>query len=59
VEEDGRGFDPERAREGHGLASMRQRAERAGGRLEVASSPQGTRLKLTVPEIPARKLFNG
>ena len=49
VEEDGRGFDPERAFEGQGLASMRRRAERLGGRLTVASSEQGTRLSLILP----------
>jgi signal transduction histidine kinase len=49
VEEDGRGFDPERAGDGHGLASMRRRAERLGGRLTVASSGQGTRLTMVLP----------
>ncbi|HEX5041570.1 MAG TPA: ATP-binding protein [Candidatus Polarisedimenticolaceae bacterium] len=59
VEEDGRGFDAERAAEGQGLASMRRRAERVGGTLQVASSPAGTRLVLAIPEKPVRKLFNG
>ena len=55
VEEDGRGFDPDRESEGHGLRSMRQRAERVGGRLDVRSSPEGTRLTLRIPE----KLLTG
>ena len=43
IEEDGKGFDASRESEGHGLRSMRRRAERLGGRLDVDSSPRGTR----------------
>jgi signal transduction histidine kinase len=54
VENDGRGFDPQavaRRGGGHfGLATMRERAESVGGRLEVDSAPgAGTRLSLWVP----------
>lgn len=54
VEDDGRGFDPQAvARRGgshFGLATMRERAESVGGRLEVDSAPgAGTRLSLWVP----------
>jgi signal transduction histidine kinase len=48
VADDGQGFDPERASEGHGLRSLQQRARDLGGTLEVASGA-GTRLTLRVP----------
>lgn len=54
--DDGAGFDPAEAPKdagmagGFGLGSMRQRAESAGGRLEIASSPgEGTTVTFTVP----------
>jgi two-component system NarL family sensor kinase len=55
VEDDGRGFPPERLAErladGHvGLASQRIRVEAAGGSMRVASSPgEGTRVAIRVP----------
>jgi signal transduction histidine kinase len=50
VSDDGRGFDVARAATGHGLASMRDRTEALGGRLEVVSEPgQGTTLTFTIP----------
>jgi PAS domain S-box-containing protein len=54
ISDDGAGFDPEAvagARSGHlGLAGMRTRAERFGGRLEIESAPgAGTRLQIKVP----------
>ncbi|HET8775167.1 MAG TPA: two-component regulator propeller domain-containing protein [Thermoanaerobaculia bacterium] len=53
VEDDGRGFalsaEP-REDGGRGVPSMQARAERAGGRLEIASRPgEGTRVLVTVP----------
>ncbi len=49
VEDNGRGFDPSHGRVGgHGLANMRARAERGGGRLQIDSAPtRGTQLELT------------
>jgi signal transduction histidine kinase len=48
--DDGIGFEPEKARRGHGLASMRQRAEQAGGWLTVESAPgSGSRLEVSIP----------
>jgi ligand-binding sensor domain-containing protein/two-component sensor histidine kinase len=48
--DDGRGFDSADGDEGHGLGSMRQRAEKLGGKLEVVSEPgNGTRITLKVP----------
>jgi signal transduction histidine kinase len=41
VEDDGRGFDPQAAADGHGLRNMRVRAERAGATLDVRSRPGG------------------
>ena len=53
VEDDGRGFSPDRLPRrgsGFGLVSMRERAEALGGRLTVASRPgEGTRVELVVP----------
>jgi two-component system, NarL family, sensor kinase len=55
VEDDGRGFPPERPSErladGHiGLAAQRVRIESAGGRMEVFSAPgEGTRVEVRVP----------
>jgi signal transduction histidine kinase len=54
VNDDGRGFDgtdplgPEEP--GHiGLATMRERAELAGGRLLIDTSPQGTTVRVRAP----------
>lgn len=48
--DDGVGMDPARTPDGHGLGSMRRRAARMGGRLEIASAPgAGTRIAATVP----------
>ena len=55
VEDDGRGFPPERLAErladGHvGLATQRHRVEAAGGRMDVSSLPgAGTRVELQLP----------
>ncbi len=49
VEDDGRGFDSTHPG-GHGLSSLRRRAERLGGRVLISSAPgAGTRVELTVP----------
>jgi PAS domain S-box-containing protein len=51
VHDDGIGFDPALGRPGHlGLASMRERVTRLGGRLDVVSDPGvGTTITATVP----------
>ncbi|GIU97505.1 MAG: histidine kinase [Actinomycetota bacterium] len=54
VDDDGRGFDPVAAwsrHDGHlGLVSMRERAELAGGELEIRSAPgAGTTVGFTLP----------
>ena len=62
VEDDGRGFPPERLSErlarGHvGLASQRVRIEAAGGTMAVASAPgAGTRVQIRVPGKPLEGL---
>jgi signal transduction histidine kinase len=61
IRDDGRGIDPkilEVGRAGHiGLASMRERAERVGGQLEIISGPNaGTEIELRVP---AAKAYRG
>jgi signal transduction histidine kinase len=48
--DNGQGFDPARARCGHGLASMAQRAKQLGGALAVETAPgRGAALALRVP----------
>jgi signal transduction histidine kinase len=50
VADDGRGFDPAGAPEGHGLRGMDARARALGGRLDVTSAPgAGTTLVFTIP----------
>ena len=50
VADDGRGFDPQAPSRRFGLASMRDRARAAGGRLDVRSRPgAGTTVRLEVP----------
>jgi ligand-binding sensor domain-containing protein len=61
IRDDGRGIDPdilEAGRPGHiGLASMRERAERVGGQLDIISGPgAGTEIELRVP---AAKAYRG
>ena len=48
IRDEGHGI-PADARQGHGLASMRRRAEQLGGQLRVDSGPGGTTLTLRVP----------
>jgi len=50
IADNGRGFDPAPARNGHGLAGMRERLELIGGSLDVDTAPgRGTCLTVTVP----------
>jgi two-component system NarL family sensor kinase len=65
VEDDGRGFPPERPAEqladGHvGLASQRIRIEAAGGRMDVTSVPgEGTRVEIRLPNPGDRARHHG
>jgi signal transduction histidine kinase len=50
IRDNGKGFDPDQANRGHGLASMEGRAEQLGGKLELKSAPGcGTSIRLQVP----------
>ena len=50
VRDDGQGFDPERESEGHGLGSMKRRAEELGGKLElITGDGKGTTVRLEIP----------
>jgi signal transduction histidine kinase len=50
VADDGSGFEAAGPRPGHlGLAGMRERAELLGGRLDIATSPEGTVVTARVP----------
>lgn len=50
VRDHGRGFDPaEPPRIGRGLASLRARAQRLGGRLTITPAAPGTRVAITFP----------
>jgi signal transduction histidine kinase len=57
IADDGTGFAPghETPRDGggRGLRNMRRRAADLGGELEVASGPEGTRIRLHLPLAPA------
>ncbi|MGH2790134.1 MAG: sensor histidine kinase [Actinomycetota bacterium] len=66
VDDDGRGFDvlddlSELRHGGHfGIIGMCERAERVGGRLEVASAPgEGTTMRVVVPRATPRPSENG
>jgi signal transduction histidine kinase len=49
IVDDGVGFDPKAAVEGHGLANLRHRATALGGELVIASAPgRGTTLTLSL-----------
>jgi signal transduction histidine kinase len=51
VTDDGAGFDPELTRSGDGLTHMLDRADAAGGTLDIASRPgHGTTITLTLPQ---------
>jgi ligand-binding sensor domain-containing protein/two-component sensor histidine kinase len=50
VSDDGHGFDEARIDHGHGLESMRRRAEKLGGKIEMSSRDgEGTTVSLTAP----------
>jgi ligand-binding sensor domain-containing protein/two-component sensor histidine kinase len=50
LKDDGRGFKATNASAGHGLESIRRRAEKLGGQLEVTSNPgEGTTITLQAP----------
>jgi PAS domain S-box-containing protein len=50
LSDDGRGFDLSQKSSGHGLASMRERTEGLGGKLEIVSREhEGTTLTFTIP----------
>jgi signal transduction histidine kinase/ligand-binding sensor domain-containing protein len=55
IADDGVGFDTSAESEGHGLMSMRRRAENLGGALIVDSiKGRGTTIRLEVPLVPSR-----
>lgn len=50
VDDDGWGFEPERAYEGNGLRNMSRRAAAVGGTLDISSTPgRGTRVVFSAP----------
>jgi signal transduction histidine kinase len=52
VQDDGAGFDPERADGGFGLLGMRERVELVDGRLAVDSAPErGTVVRAELPAL--------
>ena len=51
--DNGRGFDPDRINRGNGLVNLQRRAEDAGGRFTIESSPgKGTRIQVSLPIEP-------
>jgi two-component system, NarL family, sensor histidine kinase DevS len=52
VSDDGKGFDPSAQTDGFGLIGMRERAELAGGTLELRSTPgDGTTIDAAIPTV--------
>jgi PAS domain S-box-containing protein len=50
VEDNGRGFDPQKTNRGQGLANLAQRARLLNGHLEIGTAPgQGTRVRAVLP----------
>ncbi len=49
VADDGGGFDPSSARTGNGLANMQARVTSLGGRINIASGAEGTRIEARFP----------
>src|ERR1700730_15516898 len=50
VRDNGRGFDPSAVQLGQGIANMRDRVKRLGGRVRVVTAPgKGTRLRVAIP----------
>jgi signal transduction histidine kinase len=49
ISDDGVGFDADRPSGGFGLAGLRERVFLAGGKLELTSSPAGTRITARLP----------
>jgi len=49
IADNGKGFDTLRSCQGHGLASMRERAASVGGNIQWKSAAGGTTVKLSVP----------
>lgn len=49
IADNGRGFDPNDEAEGNGLANMRSRTEKLGGRFEIESAPdRGTKIRVEI-----------
>ena len=58
IRDDGKGMDPalvKQGRAGHyGLAGMRERADRIGGKLDVCTGPgAGTEIQMSIPGVTA------
>lgn len=53
VQDDGRGCDATTGRPGHGMRSMRARAQRLGAELSIASTSHGTCVVLHLERLPA------
>jgi signal transduction histidine kinase len=49
VRDDGVGFRPDATTRGYGLTGMRERVQLAGGRLQIDTGEQGTRVRAAVP----------
>lgn len=49
IHDNGSGFDIQDVKRGIGLNSMRERAESCGGKFDLNSSSNGTKIKITIP----------
>jgi signal transduction histidine kinase len=59
VHDDGRGFDPDTAGRGFGIAGMHERVSLAGGTLSISSGPEGTAVHATLPARRALRAETG
>ena len=51
VRDDGIGFDVAHADAGNGLSNLRRRVQELGGRIDIASTPQGSRLAIALDAV--------
>src|SRR5262249_53355868 len=60
IADDGAGFAAQGSEEGHGLTSMRHRAERLGGVCDIETGPGcGTQVNVRIPTTLRRRLRKG
>ena len=49
IQDNGRGFNPDKLRKGRGMRNMPKRMKNIGGSFEIITQPQGTLVQLSAP----------